>query len=105
LLGEGAIPEDVRKIEQAILAGAGVERIIHMKTLYLGPEELLVAAKIAVPRSENAAELAAHIKAAEARTRAALRVARVIYIEPDIYAPEAAGTGARAARSVPPAHA
>ena len=49
LLGEGATPEDVRKIEEAVLDGAGVERIIHMKTLYLGPEELLVAAKIGVP--------------------------------------------------------
>ena len=87
LLGEGAVPEDVRKIEQAILAGPGVERIIHMKTLYLGPEELLVAAKIAVPRSERAHELAAHIDEAESRIREALPIARVIYIEPDIYRP------------------
>ena len=50
LLGEGATPEDVSQIEQAIIDGPEVERIIHMKTLHLGPEELLVAAKIAVPR-------------------------------------------------------
>jgi cation diffusion facilitator family transporter len=107
LLGEGAVPEDVRKIEQAILAGPGVERIIHMKTLYLGPEELLVAAKIAVPRSERAHELAAHIDEAESRIREALPIARVIYIEPDIFHPAAAGeaAGAQVAQAVPPAHA
>ena len=102
LLGEGANPEDIRKIEQAFLAGDGVERIIHMKTMYLGPEELLVAAKVAVPRSERADELAAHINEAEARIRAALPIARVIYIEPDIYSPSAA---AKAVDSAPPAHA
>ena len=90
LLGEGANPEDVTKIEQAILAGSGVERIIHMKTLHLGPEELLVAAKIAVPAMESATEVARHIDETEARIRAALPIARVIYLEPDIYSPQAA---------------
>jgi cation diffusion facilitator family transporter len=89
LLGEGANPEDVRTIEQAILAGPGVERIIHMKTLHLGPEELLVAAKIAVPRAERADQVARHIDETESRIRAALPIARVIYLEPDIYHPAA----------------
>ena len=90
LLGEGANPEDVAKIEQAILAGPGVERIIHMKTLHLGPEELLVAAKIAVPPTESAAEVAQHINETEVRIRAAIPIARVIYLEPDIFSPQAA---------------
>ena len=85
LLGEGAGPEVVHKIEQAILAGEGVDRIIHMKTLHLGPEELLVAVKVAVPASESAAEVARHIDEIEARIREAEPIARVIYIEPDIY--------------------
>jgi cation diffusion facilitator family transporter len=109
LLGEGATPEDVRTIEQAVLAGAGVERIIHMKTLYLGPDELLVAAKVAVPRSARAEEIATHINEAETRVREALPIARVIYIEPDIYHPDAAAAGeavgAQSAHAVPPAHA
>ena len=106
LLGEGATPEDVRTIETALLAGPGVERIIHMKTLYLGPEELLVAAKIAVQPSERAEELATHINEAETRIREALPIARVIYIEPDIYRPGSAGdVGARAVGAVPPGHA
>jgi cation diffusion facilitator family transporter len=101
LLGEGATPEDVAKIEQAVLDGEGVERIIHMKTLYLGPEELLVAAKIAVPRTERADEVAAHINEAEARIRAAIPIARVIYLEPDIYHPNQT----KQAAAAPPAHA
>lgn len=84
LLGEGANPEAVRRIEQAVLAGAGVERIIHMKTLHLGPEELLVAVKIAVPGSGTAVQIAQHIDETEARIREAVPIARLIYIEPDI---------------------
>ncbi len=56
-----------------------------MKTLHLGPEELLVAAKIGVSRSESAQVVAAAIDAAESRVRAAEPSARVIYLEPDIY--------------------
>ncbi len=85
LIGEGANPEEVRKIEKAILAGDGIEQIIHMKTLHLGPEELLVAVKIAVPRTERADDLAQHIDETEARIREAVPIARVIYIEPDIF--------------------
>ncbi|MBU2670437.1 cation diffusion facilitator family transporter [Actinoplanes bogorensis] len=84
LIGEGANPEAARKIEQAVLAGEGIERIIHMKTLHLGPEELLVAVKIAVPRTDRADEVARHIDETEKRIRDAVPIARVIYIEPDI---------------------
>jgi divalent metal cation (Fe/Co/Zn/Cd) transporter len=87
LIGEGANPEDVRKIEKAVVAGEGIERIIHMKTLHLGPEELLVAVKIAVPRTERAEDLARHIDETEVRIREAVPIARVIYIEPDIFHP------------------
>ncbi|EEP73643.1 cation diffusion facilitator family transporter [Micromonospora sp. ATCC 39149] len=95
LLGEGAEATDVATIERAVTDGPEVERIIHMKTLYLGPEELLVAAKIAVRACESAEELARGIDAVEARIRAAVPVARVIYLEPDIWsdAAERAGIG------------
>jgi len=83
LIGEGADAEAVRAIEAAI-PGDGVESIIHMRTLHLGPEELLVAAKVAVPGSESAADVARAIDAAEKRIRAAVPIARVIYLEPDV---------------------
>jgi len=86
LLGEGANAEDIQKIENAILSdGDTVECIIHMKTLYLGPDELLVAAKVAVHHDDTAGKVAEAIDAAESRIRTAVPVARVIYLEPDIY--------------------
>jgi cation diffusion facilitator family transporter len=101
LLGEGANPEEIDKIEDAIMAGAGVERIIHMKTLHLGPEELLVAAKIAVQPSELASDVARHINETEARIREAVPMARVIYLEPDIYRPQAGAASATEVGSQP----
>jgi len=85
LLGEGATDEDTAAIADAIMAGPEVERIIHMKTLHLGPEELLVAAKIAVHHDDTAEQIARGINAAEERVREAVPIARVIYLEPDIY--------------------
>ncbi|MFV0135650.1 cation diffusion facilitator family transporter [Streptomyces sp. HMX87] len=85
LLGEAAGADDVRRIEAAAVAGDTVTGIIHMRTLHLGPEELLVAAKIAVRHDGTATEIAAAIDAAEGRIREAVPIARVIYLEPDIY--------------------
>ncbi|MGW5424376.1 cation diffusion facilitator family transporter [Streptomyces sp. NPDC003943] len=90
LLGEAAGTEEVKKIEDAIVDGATVTRLIHMRTLHLGPEELLVAAKIAVRHDDTAAEVARAIDAAEVRIREAVPIARVIYLEPDIYSEKAA---------------
>ncbi|WP_336321250.1 cation diffusion facilitator family transporter [Streptomyces lavendofoliae] len=85
LLGESAGIDEVRKIEEALVDNDTVTGIIHMRTLHLGPEELLVAAKIAVQHDDTASEVAAAIDAAEARIRTAVPIARVIYLEPDIY--------------------
>jgi cation diffusion facilitator family transporter len=85
LLGESAGAADRRRIETALLDDDDVERIIHMRTLHLGPEELLVAAKIAVRHDDTAAEVARAIDEAESRIRDAVPIARVIYLEPDIY--------------------
>ena len=94
LLGEAAGVEDVKKIEGAIVDGDTVPAIIHMRTLHLGPEELLVAAKIAVRHDETASEVAAAINAAESRIREAVPIARVIYLEPDIFSEAEAAKGA-----------
>ena len=85
LIGESATMEHVAQIEAAVVDGDSIERIIHMKTLHLGPEELLVAVKVGVPRAATAADIAAAIDAAEIRIREAVPIANVIYIEPDIY--------------------
>jgi len=85
LVGEGATRRDVDKIRAAFEAHPSVEAIIHMKTLYLGPDELMVAAKVAVPKTTKATEIAKAINEIEVAVREAVPVARVIYIEPDIY--------------------
>ncbi|MFE6866424.1 cation diffusion facilitator family transporter [Kitasatospora sp. NPDC057692] len=93
LLGESAHPEVVGRIRDALVDHDSVDRVIHMRTLHLGPEELLVAAKIAVPADSTAAEVAAAIDAAEVRIRRAVPIARVIYLEPDIYSAEKEAAG------------
>ncbi|WP_102158147.1 cation diffusion facilitator family transporter [Zhihengliuella halotolerans] len=82
LLGESATKEHVAEIEAAITADG--TRIVHLKTLHLGPEELLVAAKISVDRDATGEGIAAVIDGAEERIRAAVPIARVIYLEPDV---------------------
>jgi cation diffusion facilitator family transporter len=91
LVGEGASAADTAAIRDAINARPEVEALIHMKTLYLGPDELLVGAKVAFARSRKLSDVATSINELEAAVRAAVPVARVIYIEPDVYlAPNAA---------------
>ncbi|MBC8133784.1 MAG: cation diffusion facilitator family transporter [Deltaproteobacteria bacterium] len=86
LLGESATDEHVRQIQHAIVEGANVERVIHMRTMHLGPEELLIAAKISLPGNTTTSEQVAQaIDAAEARIRAAVPLTCIIYLEPDTY--------------------
>lgn len=90
LVGEGATPEDFEKIVAAIEKGPEVDKLIHIKTLYVGPDELLVAAKVGVPHDKLLADVASDINAVEVRVREAVPAARIIYLEPDVFrAPEA----------------
>jgi cation diffusion facilitator family transporter len=83
LVGEAAAPAQLRQIE-AGLSGPGVQRIIHLRTMHLGPDELLVGAKLAMAPGASLRDVAAAIDAAELRVREAVPSARVIYLEPDI---------------------
>ncbi|AWB94491.1 cation transporter [Agromyces badenianii] len=85
LVGEGANDDDVARIAQAILDGPEAERIIHMKTLYLGPDELLVAAKLGFTADQRLLEVSTATNVIEQRIREAVPAARVVYIEPDVY--------------------
>jgi cation diffusion facilitator family transporter len=87
LLGEAASPEAVGRIEQALTNTPGIERIIHMKTLHLGPEEVMVAAKIAVVPCDTALEVTETIDRAESNIREAEPMVTALYLEPDIYDP------------------
>jgi cation diffusion facilitator family transporter len=84
LVGESASDENQAAIEAAIIGAPRVNGLIHLKTMHLGPDALLVAAKIDYDRSLSVPELATAIDATEVRLRAAVSVATTIYIEPDI---------------------
>ena len=94
LIGEGASPENVATIRDAINAHPTVESLIHMKTLYLGPDELMIAAKVAFPKATRLVEIATAIDALEADIRTKIPTARVIYIEPDLFHAPGAGNPA-----------
>ncbi|MGE0880202.1 MAG: cation diffusion facilitator family transporter [Acidimicrobiia bacterium] len=84
LIGESATPEDEAKIASAITTSPNVLGIIHLRTEHLGPEELLMGAKVEFSHSLTLPQLADAIDEVERRVRAALPATRVIYIEPDI---------------------
>jgi len=85
LLGESASIEAQHRIRAAIEGTDGVDRIIHMRTMHLGPEELLVAAKIGVASHTESDDVARAIDACEVAIREAEPIAQLIYLEPDIY--------------------
>jgi divalent metal cation (Fe/Co/Zn/Cd) transporter len=87
LVGESASREHQAAIQNA-LPGDGVDAILHLRTMHLGPEELLVAAEIAMTPTLAADEVARAIDAAEQRVRTAVPIARVIYLEPDLPRPD-----------------
>jgi cation diffusion facilitator family transporter len=90
LIGESASTEMQQMIVAAIESGPEVSRVIHMRTVHISPDSILVAAKVGVRATDTAAQVAAGIDAAEKRVRAAVPMAGTIYLEPDIYRPSRA---------------
>ena len=84
LIGESALPEEVDAIRAALESSDGVLRVIHLRTLHVGPDELLVGAKIAVARSGTGIEIAEAIDSAERALRSAVPSAKYVFLEPDI---------------------
>ncbi len=84
LVGESALPEEVAAIRAALESSDGVKRVIHLRTMHVGPDELLVAAKIAIHHSDTGAEIAVDIDNAEFALRAAVPSAKYIFLEPDL---------------------
>jgi cation diffusion facilitator family transporter len=87
LIGESATEETTAQIVAAIESGPEKYRLIHLRTSHIGPDTLLVAAKIGVDADTPARDLSAGIDATEKRIRAAVEIAEIIYLEPDIYRP------------------
>ena len=85
LIGEGASDADLEKIVGAIVGTPVVQGLIHLRTEHLGPEEILVAAKIALEADLDLVEVARGIDEVERNIRAVVPEARLIYLEPDLY--------------------
>ena len=85
LIGESASDEVLEQIVRALESSDQVRRLIHLRTQHLGPDEVLVAAKLEFHAALTSAEIAVAINEAEARLRAQVPIARVVYIEPDLY--------------------
>ncbi len=84
LVGESALPEEVAAIRTALEDSPGVERVIHLRTVHVGPDELLVAAKIAILDSDTGSQISQAINDAEASLRIAVPSAKYIFLEPDL---------------------
>lgn len=84
LLGEAASPREVAAIRAAIVAQPVIDHVIHLKTVHIGPEEILVAAKIGIDGADNGDEITTAINNAEAAVRVAVPTATQIFLEPDI---------------------
>ncbi len=85
LIGEGATQDEEDRILTALVDGVRIDRVIHCRTQYLGPEEILVAAKVGIAPGSGIEDVASAIDEAEVRIRTAVPAARLIYIEPDLY--------------------
>ncbi len=84
LIGEAASPADVAKIRSAMESAPHVARVIHLRTLHLGPDDLLVASKLAFDPRLDFTALAKAIDETERRVRAVVPAARLIFLEPDV---------------------
>jgi cation diffusion facilitator family transporter len=84
LVGESASEENVAEISKALTSTVNVRSVIHMKTQHIGPDELIVAAKVEFEPTLTVSELATSIDAAERALRAAVPIAKLVYIEPDV---------------------
>lgn len=84
LVGEGALPEEYDAVHAALTSAPLVDRVIHLRTLHVGPDALLVGAKIAITQTDSAEEIAKGIDEAERLLRIAVPSAQYVFLEPDL---------------------
>jgi cation diffusion facilitator family transporter len=84
LVGEGALPEEYDAVHAALTSAPLVNRVIHLRTLHVGPDALLVGAKIAITQTDSAEEIAKGIDEAERLLRIAVPSAQYVFLEPDL---------------------
>ena len=85
LIGESADIDVEKQIHQALSGSSDVRRVIHLRTVHLGPDELLVAAKLEFDAGLTVAVLCERIDEAERALRSVVPIARLVFLEPDIF--------------------
>ena len=105
LIGESAGLDVQRRIVAALEEGPELVRVIHLRTVHIGPDSILVVAKVGVRETDSAAQITSGINAAEGRVRAAVPIATTIYLEPDIYHPDMTDGTDPSIRAVQRSHA
>lgn len=88
LVGETASSEELAAIRRALLDTPGMEHVVHLRAVHVGPEDLLVAAKVIFEAGLSAETAAVAVDDAEVAIRAAVPTASWIYIEPGRRSPE-----------------
>jgi divalent metal cation (Fe/Co/Zn/Cd) transporter len=89
LIGEAADPEVEAQIRTALSASPDVKRVIHLRTVHLGPDELLVAAKLEFDLRLSVEKLCSRVDEAEIEVRKVVPIAKLIFLEPDVYREDA----------------
>lgn len=84
LMGETATRENRIALAAALRGHEHVQAVVYMHTEHLGPDTLLVAAKVIFDPSLPASAVSRTIDDAEAAMRAAVPIAKFIFIEPDM---------------------
>jgi divalent metal cation (Fe/Co/Zn/Cd) transporter len=87
LIGESARPSVSLQIRDAIAGAPHVRRILDLRTLHIGPDELLVTAKVELDGDLTFSEVARVVDETQSRVRAEVPAARFIYLEPDVEKP------------------
>jgi cation diffusion facilitator family transporter len=84
LLGEAASTEEQTTIRDTLAASPGIARLLQLRTMHLGPEELLVAARFELGPDLSADDAARVIDQAQALLRKVVPSARIVYLEPEL---------------------
>ena len=87
LIGESASEQDEAAIAAAIVAAHSVKVLIDLRTEHIGPESILVAAKVQFDQDLTMRQLADVVDAVETDIRAAVPDVSRIFLEPDVVRP------------------
>jgi cation diffusion facilitator family transporter len=85
LIGESASGKHVAAIREALEGQAEVRRLIHLRTVHVGPDQILVGAKLELAPELDGPGIARVINAAEDAVRARVPEAVYMYLEPDVH--------------------